>query len=450
MKIIYQLFSISVLLITGCIGPGGRQTQSSVQNQLLTSYDDQAIEGHKADNDIMNIANVIDGLTLKDALQYVQNHPELVAAIAEVEAAKGRIQQARLWPNPELNGHIESAPLSGQTISDSEYIIGIDQQVPLGKRRSIVSDIEVLNYNKLEKELLIREMELHKEVKQSFFEVLYWDTIVDIQAEALKTASNGVEVARNRAEAGDIIAVDVSQTEMEYQRIDAEMELAKANREQAISALSLAMGNLEFIINSITGDFTHQKVRLPQLTDTLKKITETPYQIVYHLQVAIAEKMVALQKAQRIPDMTIKVGYRRIEEENDDAIDVGVSLPLPLFDNNSGNIQEATSKLTAAQASAQSNRKKLEAKAQRTYTTLKISLSQAKQLFDKIIPKARSILETAEERYQAGDISLIEVLPLRKNITALRIEYANALRQLLEAQLELSLLTKGQGSEEIH
>ena len=443
MKIIYQLFSISILVITGCIGPGGRQTQPSTQNQFLSTYDYPADEEDKADNEIIDSAKVIDDLTLEAALQYTQNHPEFVAGMAEVEAAKGRIQQAHLWPNPELNGHIESAPLSGQTFSDAEYIIGIDQQVPLGKRRSFVSDIEVLNHNKLEKELLIRKMEHHKEVKQAFCEVLYWDTMVDIQLEALKIANNGVEVARNRAEAGDIIAVDVSQAEMEYQRIDAELELAKANREQVISTLSLAMGDPEIIVNSVTGDFTHQNIQLSQLTDMLKKISETPYQKVAHLQVVIAEKMVALQKAQRIPDMTIGVGYRRIEEENDDAIDVGVRLPLPLFDNNSGNIHEAIFKLSAAQASAQSNRRKLEAKAQRNYTTLKILLSQAKRLHDIIIPKARDILGTAEKRYQAGDFSLIEVLPLRKNITALRIEYANTLRQLLEAQLELSLLTEG-------
>ena len=436
--------------MTGCIGPVGRQTQPTAQNQLLSTYDYPPVEEDKTENEMINIGKAIDGLTLEDASQYVQNHPELVAAMAEVKAAKGRIQQARLWPNPEINGHIESAPLSGQTLRDAEYIIGIDQQVPLGKRRSLASEIEVLNHSKLEQELLVRKIELHKEMKQAFFEVLYWDTIVDIQLEALKTANNGVEVARNRAKVGDIIAVDVSQAEMEYQRTEAELELAKANREQAISTLSLAMGNPEIMINSVSGNFTHQKIRLPQLADTLKKIPETPYQKISHLQVIIAEKVVALQKAQRIPDMTIGVGYRRIEEENDDAVDVGVSFPLPLFDNNSGNIQEATSKLTATQASARSNRRKLEAKALLDYTTLKISLSQANQLCDKIIPKARDILKTAEERYRLGDISLIEVLPLRKNITALRIEYADALRQLLEAQLELSLFIEGQGSEEIH
>ena len=52
-----------------------------------------------------------------------------------------------------------------------------------------------------------------------------------------------------------------------------------------------------------------------------------------------------LELSKRVPDVTVKGGYRRFEETDDHAFIFGISVPLQLFDRNQGAIAEARNKL---------------------------------------------------------------------------------------------------------
>ncbi len=67
------------------------------------------------------------------------------------------------------------------------------------------------------------------------------------------------------------------------------------------------------------------------------------------------------ERKRAIPDVTGSLGVRQLEREGANALVVGVSVPLPLFDSNRGNIAAARAEVAGAEARAEVARTEAEA-----------------------------------------------------------------------------------------
>jgi len=112
---------------------------------------------------------------------------------------------------------------------------------------------------------------------------------------------------------------------------------------------------------------------------------------------------------------------------------VGVRLPIPLFNRFQGSIQEARAELTAAEARGHVVRNELGRELLASHRTLARAVTAAKLLREEILPRAGSVLQGAETRYRNGDISLAELLPVRRDWTRARLDYLEALNDVMQA-----------------
>lgn len=142
---------------------------------------------------------------------------------------------------------------------------------------------------------------------------------------------------------------------------------------------------------------------------------------------------VDLAKAQRIPDVKVEVLYRRLEASKENTFDVGLSIPLPLFDRNQGRIREARAEHQAAEARSRSTKNELSLRLQDSYAQLTTALATSRALQTEILPRADTVLKSAEARYAAGDTSLSDVLPVRRDWAAVQLTYLESLRDVMQA-----------------
>jgi cobalt-zinc-cadmium efflux system outer membrane protein len=147
---------------------------------------------------------------------------------------------------------------------------------------------------------------------------------------------------------------------------------------------------------------------------------------------------VDLTKAERIPDVRVELLYRRLEASRQDAFDVGVSIPIPLFDRNQGRVREARAEVAAAEARSRSTRNTLGVRLHEAHAQLTTALAASRALKTDILPRADIVLKSADARYNAGDISLNEVLPVRRDWAAVQLTYLESLRDVMQAWAELS------------
>tara|TARA_R110002072_G_scaffold28296_8_gene91082 strand:+ start:2699 stop:3295 length:597 start_codon:yes stop_codon:yes gene_type:complete len=135
------------------------------------------------------------------------------------------------------------------------------------------------------------------------------------------------------------------------------------------------------------------------------------------------------RSCKRIPDVSLDLFYRRLEGTNQHAFDVGVAIPLPLFNRNQGNVRSALAEQLAASARVRATRNELVRDLRVTHTRLALLLQSVRIMREELLSQADTVLTSVEARFESGDASQVEVLPVRRDWTGTQLGYINALRR---------------------
>jgi cobalt-zinc-cadmium efflux system outer membrane protein len=156
---------------------------------------------------------------------------------------------------------------------------------------------------------------------------------------------------------------------------------------------------------------------------------------------ATADAGVRLARSQRVPDLTVGPGIRRLEATNDVAAVFSVSVPLPLFNNGRAVVDQA-------------NAEKRRADAQRRVTALDVEqqISDAEVQADNAAAAARvasgpalsSAMEAARIArigYREGKFGQLELLDAERTLNEMRSASIEALASYQRAKARLERLT---------
>jgi len=245
-----------------------------------------------------------------------------------------------------------------------------------------------------------------------------------------------VAVAKARLAAGDAIPAEVSQAEVELGRARLELEQATSRRAQAIEDLGTVIGNPTLQVESLEGSL-EGSLALPTLESLATRLEQSPFIGAVEADIAVQQARIDLADTQRIPDVSLDLSYRRVGDV-ENTVDVGVRVPIPLFNRYQGRIREARADFVAAEARARSVRNELTLELQTSYRTLARAIAAAQLLREEILSRAESVLRSTETRYASGDISLAELLPIRRDWTRARLDYLEDLNDVTQAWAALS------------
>jgi outer membrane protein TolC len=92
----------------------------------------------------------------------------------------------------------------------------------------------------------------------------------------------------------------------------------------------------------------------------------------------------------------------------------------------------------AAEARARLTRNELRQRLRESYAQLRAALANRQTWKMDILGKADIVRKAAEARYAAGDISLAEVLPVRRDWAAIQLGYLESLRDVMQAWAEVA------------
>lgn len=386
-------------------------------------------------------SNELESITLEQAVALAERrHPDLAEASALIKAAEGRVRQAGAFPNPDAIARVEQAPFKGRTLDEAEYLAGVAQPVPLGSRLSKARQAEQLDRDRRAKELEVRRRELRRRVHSAFATALYQEKALLTQKEIAANTDKVVATTKARVEAGDALREDLARAEMETARTKVELRRADALREQARAALTAAIGDPALSVKSLHGtlDATFE---IPTMESLAASLASNPTTALGDADIRASNARVDLAKAQRIPDLKVELLYRRLQAEKENAFDVGLSIPLPLFDRNQGRIREARAEVAAAEARSRSTRNEQTFRLRDAHSELTAALANSCTLKDEVLPRADTVLKSAEARYAAGDSSLSEIVPVRRDWAAVQLTYLESLRDVMQAWAAVRSLT---------
>jgi outer membrane protein, heavy metal efflux system len=380
----------------------------------------------------------LENLTLEQAIELAERqHPQLAEAHALVEAAGGRAQQAGALPNPELIIGAQQLPLDSGASNQREYVAGIAQPIPLGGRLGKAREAELLDREVRIRGLEVTRRDLRKRVHGAFATALYQEKAFEIQNQSAQSVAKVSAITKARVNAGDAAPEELARSEMLLARARLEVQRAQSLRDQALLALASALGDTGLQVESLAGKLD-TVFEVPTLEALAANLAAQPELSLADANRRASHARIDLARAERIPDIKVEALYHRLESTKENTFDIGLSIPLPLFDRNQGKLREARAEAAAAEARSRLTENELNLRLRESYAQLTSALATSRTLQTEILPRAESILKAAEARYAAGETSLAELLPVRRDWAAIQLSHLESLRDMMQSWAEVS------------
>lgn len=371
-------------------------------------------------------------------LSQTRDVPRVTALEADVARARGLAEQARARPNPSINVYAENfaGDLDRNARNQQQTTFQIDQPIELGGKRS--ARIAAGEAGIVAAQARNRDGRLvyATELARAYVGVEIADRRIALAEDEVEEATADLKVARALVGAGKEARLRQVQAETELNTLQADLENARALKTVALARLSALAGS--------PTPFTGVSESLLDRLDAKPTIGPIDPMQATTVRVAEAERdaaarAVTVQQRLAIPNVTAQLGVRQLRVASGPAVVAGVSVPLPFFDRNRGNIAAARADLQGAEARAAAAR--LEAEAG---TRAGLALVEAA---DARAAAAQRTMATAEEgyrlariAYEAGKSPLIELLAARHNLGVARGVILDAAAARLDARANLARL----------
>lgn len=367
-------------------------------------------------------------LTMGSALQRALSaSPRLTASERDIGIATGQRIQAGALINPEVSVAVDNVAGSGayRGSRSAETTVQISQMFELwGKRDArIAAGQAFLDAATIERQAV--RLEVLSETAIAFLNVLGLQRRIQILDEHVASIERLTPLLQRRVEAG---ASSLAETG----RAEAAAELVKADRERVRSSLSSARRELAIMMGDTVPKFTSVTGRLdpvgrpPAFQTVVAAIDANPQLVRWKAVYAQRNAELLLARLKPYPDVTISAGVTRFNESRDSAARVSVSVPIPIFDQNRGNILSAQENLAKTTAERQGNRNTLIVVAGRAYDTIQGSLRELAILRERAIPKAGDAANAIFDGYGQGRYTLLEVLDAQASAAQARLREQEA------------------------
>lgn len=382
-------------------------------------------------------------LSLKRAIRLaLANNPDLQASGARKEAAAGRALQARAWPNPELDISSEDMPVDRSPFSQGKYMLGVSQTLPYPGKKKADREIGAADAAAGAADWRMNRTELVREVKLAYYQVLTAERSADVADDLVKVAEAAAAAAGKRNSAGEITLQEQLRAEIQLEQ--AKSEKVDSSREAAVGRqyLMLLLGRQDLRGARLTGD-PGETIDL-----SLTRLTSSAWLVGHPAMVAArARRDRAAATSRRaglepLPDVTATIAGGRDEAARENLMELRLSIPLPLFDRNKGNQQEAMAGVREAEADLLATEQRLIAEWRAAAARYRAAAEQVVAYRDRISPKSEEALRLVQTGFEEGKFGFIDLLDTQRTTAEVRLLYQKKLFELNSARAELEAMTE--------
>lgn len=375
---------------------------------------------------------------LSELLQLtLENHPRLKEAAFGIDEAQGKAVQAGLYPNPVLR-------VQGDELGDRQGSGGI------WTAPSISQEIVTADKLQLQQAAALRQVDqamlrLRSEraarltaVRKKYYDVLTLHRRQQILSELVNVAKESVETTRKLLEAKRAAELDLLRGELALDKARAELEATQQEIPGALRRLAASVGVVDLPCTFISGSLEMQPPEY-DLKEAVRILLAThPDIMTRHAEVAQAELLLRRAEAEVIPNVTVETGYMYQGQNRSNDWMIGLSLPLPVWDRNEGNIQAAQARVGGAVQTVgrtQADLVEQLAEAFRTYASAK---KRAELYRTSILPRSRETYNLTLNAYRAGQFSYLRVLEAQNATVEVNLEYNRSLGEVWQAASEIA------------
>jgi len=387
-------------------------------------------------------------LTLDDLEQIaLESNPTLVQARMAVRAAEGDFVQASLYPNPTIGYAGADVGLDG-TSGQQGAVLG-QEIVTSGKLRleRAVASHEV---RKAQYGWEAQRLRVFNDVRAGYYEVLLGQKMIDLNLRLVGIGDEGLRLTEQLRAAEEVSRAEVLQVTIEAEKARLSLAEARTHHQTAWRRLAAVLGRPDLEPAPLAGDI---EVGLPEFNweDSLAQLlAQSPELGQARAGVQRERYVLARQSAERVPNLEIEVGAKYDETALRTLADVGLTLPLPLFNRNQGNIIRAQAELITAQREVDRVELDLRDRLAAAFEQYANARRQVDAYSSSILPNAKESWDLISLGRREGEFGYLTLLTAQRTYFSVNLDYLAHLRALWAQSVELEgmLLSGGlQGPE---
>lgn len=357
-------------------------------------------------------------LSLQDAAERFTTHNlELIAERYNIDMAEAEVIQARLFENPvisleqnvynRLNGKYFDMGREGEAVVEVEQLIYI-----AGQRNKRV------RVEKLNKEMAVYQFEevlrtLRSELNTKFIELYYTEKSLSVYDKEIDYLQRLLGVMKEQNEKGNISLLEKSRIQALLLSLQQERN-ETSNRVISLQGdMKLLLGlNATEVFEPVFDEAVLKQVDIASIPfiELNNRLAERPDIKMARTNIQVSRANVSLQKSLAFPEVSLKGAYDRAGNFCDNYFAIGLSVSVPIFNRNQGNIKSA--RLSVLQ---NTNREELARKqAENELFTSYARLEKAVKLYNtsnyELERDFEKIIDGVNSNYSKRNISLLEFI----------------------------------------
>ena len=389
--------------------------------------------------------------TLDDAQNLAaESNPTLRQAKAEIRAAKARMQQAGLYPNPSIG--YTGDEIRGGSIDGGKQGFFLEQTIvtggKLGKARNVFTEESRLAQLEAEEQ----QLRVENAVKTSYYRVLAAQELLDTRRDLAQIEQNYADVQGQLCNTGQADETEVLEAEVDAQRARLGARMQENTLREEWKSLTAVLGRPDLPLATVSGDLQHNwpEINEGQIIESIA--AQSPATRIADAARVRAAAEMTRAKSQAIPDIQLRGGL----EYNNEPLGTApyatgwegiaeASVQIPIFNRNQGNVMAASADLDRAQLEKQRIALTLRERASTVVDEYANGRLMAVQYRDEILPRAQKAYSLMSEKYGRMLASYPRVLQSQLKLFQLHADYIQSLESLWIAGIALQgfLLTDG-------
>lgn len=353
----------------------------------------------------------------------------------EIRARKGTLEQSRLYPNPTFTYSLETSEYGWDKRQD---LYTLTQLIEWGIKRQTRINAASSEYYASLASYDLTKLERLNRLRKSFIKVAASQELLLLSVEEHRNAEEIFQMTHSKLQAGKTSLLEHHKTELTK-------KLAQLRIEQTAADLQNSKRNLQLILSVNHDDFDMVCYPLyeislpPPLDEYLSRLCSQPEIIRSFYQHQAASANLKFEKSAVLPDLTVTLGYSY--DQGDNGVVASVALPLPIWNQNQGNIKKARAEMHKITDQQNQLWLTLETKLTNAYTNLMRAFREAEEMKNHLMKIAEDTFHLSLEGYQEGKFDYVDVLLAKHTLFEIREKYIEVLVAYHTNLTELEFIT---------
>lgn len=376
------------------------------------------------------------GLSLVELEQLAcQCNPTILRFSALVVSSRGLAYQAGRMPNPMVGYEGQQIGSRGQA---EQHGASFSQDIVRREKRQLDRSVATQEIAQAEQRLAAQQQRVLTDVRSAYYRVLYVQQQIHALEELKSIAQKAVDIAKQLLDAEEVAKTDVLQAEVEKQQAELQLANAQYALQAAWSQLSAVVGR-PIPIQSLAGDF-FAPIESFEFEQTLAWFcAQSPDVLAANARIHQARSFLHRQIVEPRPNMSVQGLYNFVDNGIGGRPDAGiaVSVPLPLWNKNEGNIQSARQELIAAEQMLAQVQLRIKQELAVVMEQYNRAGSQVSYLREHILPRVQQTLDLTRQTYEAGEVNFVALLTVQRTYTQNKLAYLEALAAVRKSEIDL-------------